>query len=110
MFDRRLSMPSEATHPLVALRVARGLSQERVAQLAGVSARTIYGIERRGHAPQRSTAAAIAAVLGCAPNDLLNEAEPETATAQVTTTRAAAPTKEHSRCPDYLIAETNTRV
>jgi transcriptional regulator with XRE-family HTH domain len=57
-------------HPLAILRRARGLSRERLAQRAGVSARTVYGIEREGHEPRRATASMLAAVLGCEPDDL----------------------------------------
>jgi DNA-binding XRE family transcriptional regulator len=71
MRDTRLSTPSLESHPLVALRVERGLSRERLAQLAGISSRTVYGIEREGHEPRRATAAVLAAVLDCEPAALL---------------------------------------
>lgn len=66
--DMRLSKPTTTEHPLVALRVAQGLSRERLAQLAGVSARTIYGIERDGNEPRRATALVISMALGCSPD------------------------------------------
>jgi transcriptional regulator with XRE-family HTH domain len=76
MSDSRLSTSAPDAHLLVALRVARGLSRERLAQLAGVSSRTIFGIEREGHEPRRATAAVLAAVLGCDPDLLLNDLGP----------------------------------
>jgi transcriptional regulator with XRE-family HTH domain len=42
-------------HPLAELRAERGLSREALARLAGVSARTIYGIEIVGTRPQPAT-------------------------------------------------------
>ncbi len=67
--DPRLTQDN--AHPLAELRVSRGLSRERLAQLAGISSRTVYGIEREGHEPRRATAAVLAAVLGCDPGELL---------------------------------------
>jgi DNA-binding XRE family transcriptional regulator len=61
---------TDSNHPLYRLRIQRGLSRERLAQRAGLSARTIYGIEREGHEPLRSTAVVLALVLGCRPEDL----------------------------------------
>ena len=61
---------TESTHPLFRLRAERGLSRERLAQQAGISARTVYGIEREGHEPLRSTAVVLALALGCEPDDL----------------------------------------
>jgi DNA-binding XRE family transcriptional regulator len=71
MTDSRLTTTNN--HPLAVLRVARGLSRERLAQLAGISARTVYGIEREGHVPLRATAAVLAAVLDCKPETLLRD-------------------------------------
>ena len=71
--DPRLSHSNH--HPLGELRVARGLSRERLAQLAGISSRTVYGIEREGSEPRRATAVVLAAVLGCEPSDLLRNDE-----------------------------------
>jgi transcriptional regulator with XRE-family HTH domain len=77
--DSRLSPITTDAHPLVALRVRRGLSRERLAQLAGVSSRTVYGIERGGHEPRRATAVVLAAALDCDPGDLLKSNEAESA-------------------------------
>jgi transcriptional regulator with XRE-family HTH domain len=66
----------ESPHPLYVFRVARGLSRERLAQRAGVSARTVFGIERGDHEPRRATAFVLAQALGIEPEYLLNEIEP----------------------------------
>jgi transcriptional regulator with XRE-family HTH domain len=62
--------------PLAELRAKRGLSRERLAALAGLSARTIFGIERENVRPQRATAHVLAEVLGCEPDDLLDGEAP----------------------------------
>jgi transcriptional regulator with XRE-family HTH domain len=51
-------------------RLAQGLSRERLAAKAGLSARTIYGIEREGRCPNPATRVVLAAVLDCEPDDL----------------------------------------
>jgi transcriptional regulator with XRE-family HTH domain len=64
---------------LQALRVARNLSREALAAAAGVSPRTIYGIEVEGARPHRATRQVIAQALGCDPAALVgshNDAEP----------------------------------
>lgn len=63
-------MPAQ-THPLALLREAHDFSRERLAQRAGVSARTVFGIEREGVRPRRATAVVLAAALGCSPADLM---------------------------------------
>ncbi len=55
---------------LLPLRIARGLTRDRLAALAGVSSRSIYSIEREGVRPHRTTARALAEVLGCDPDEL----------------------------------------
>ena len=90
MRDNRLSIPADGAHPLVALRVERGLSRERLAQLAGVSSRTVYGIEREGHEPRRATALVLSVVLGCQPEDLTNDTSPATNGARVKVSDAGA--------------------
>lgn len=49
---------------LEAARLARGLSRERLAAHAGLSARTIYAIERGGVCPHRATVRMLTEVLG----------------------------------------------
>jgi transcriptional regulator with XRE-family HTH domain len=59
-------------------RLAQGLSRERLAAKAGLSARTIYGIEREGRCPNPATRVVLAAVLDCEPDDLAhNGRDPE---------------------------------
>jgi transcriptional regulator with XRE-family HTH domain len=56
---------------LCRLRRNAGLSREQLAAEAGLSARTIYAIEREGVRPQRATRRVLAEALGCRPSDLL---------------------------------------
>ena len=58
-------------HPLQQLRTARGLSRETLAATAGVSPRTIYGIEVERRQPLRATARVLALALECEPGSLL---------------------------------------
>jgi transcriptional regulator with XRE-family HTH domain len=51
-------------HPLMSARRARRLSRERLAALAGVSARTIYALEVEGGRPQHATRHVLAEALG----------------------------------------------
>jgi DNA-binding XRE family transcriptional regulator len=59
-----------ARHPLAQLRADRGLSREALGSLAGVSSRTIYGIEVAGVQPQRATARVICLALGVEDSEL----------------------------------------
>jgi DNA-binding XRE family transcriptional regulator len=57
-------------HPLERLRCSLGLSREQLAAAAGLSAGTIYNIERCGVHPRRATQAVLAMTLGVMPDDL----------------------------------------
>lgn len=57
-------------HPLESARRECGMSRERLAAKAGVSAGTIYAIERRGVHPQRATQAVICMALCLFPEQL----------------------------------------
>ncbi len=50
--------------PLALLRFVRGLSQRELAEMAGVTRRTIINLEHARNAPRLSTATAIASSLG----------------------------------------------
>lgn len=52
------------------VRRSRGLSRDRLAALAGVTPKTLYNAERERHAPNPSTARAIAEALGVDAGDL----------------------------------------
>lgn len=58
---------------LQARRLAAGLTQEQLGVRAGVTAKTIASIERGYSRPQRTTLQAIARVLGCKVDDLIDE-------------------------------------
>ena len=70
------------------LREDRAWSQEHLAAVAGLSARTIQRVEAEGSA-SRETRMAIAAALGIEVSQLNRSAEAETAAAPVVTTAAA---------------------
>jgi DNA-binding XRE family transcriptional regulator len=57
-------------HPLAQLRADRGLSREVLASLAGISPRTIYGIEVGGVQPQRATVRVLCLALGVEDSEL----------------------------------------
>jgi transcriptional regulator with XRE-family HTH domain len=59
-----------ASHPLARLRADRGLSREVLGSLAGVSPRTIYGIELGGVQPQRATVRVLCLALGVEDSEL----------------------------------------
>jgi len=61
-----LSAPIDLPALLVALRRSAGLSQERLAEAAGLSSRTVGNLERGRVVPQPLTVERIAAVLGAA--------------------------------------------
>jgi DNA-binding XRE family transcriptional regulator len=61
---------ANARHPLAQVRADRGLSREVLASLAGVSARTIYGIEVGGVQPQRATVRVLCLALGVEDSEL----------------------------------------
>lgn len=60
-------------------RRARGWSREQLAARAGVSAATVARIERGIVAPHPATRAALATVLGIAPDDVAPDDAPEEA-------------------------------
>ena len=80
----------DRTHPLLAARVAVGLSRERLAALAGVSPRTIYAVELEAVQPQRATRYVIAQALGTDVNDLFDDEGPVATRAPRTTSDAGS--------------------
>jgi DNA-binding XRE family transcriptional regulator len=58
------------TTRLSQLRIERGLSREKLAARAGLSARTIFNLERCIGQPQAITVAALARALGCSAEDI----------------------------------------
>lgn len=56
--------------PLRVHRVASGLTQAELAKAAGVAPETISNAERGRHRPRGLTARALAAALGCQPEEL----------------------------------------
>lgn len=70
--DPFLTGLGEATR---ALRVERGLSQERLSLESGVHRNYIGGIERAERKPTIATIATIAAALGVKPSELVARAE-----------------------------------
>ncbi len=73
--------------PLTVYRTAAGLSQRRLAEIAGVHVDTISLAERRCQVPRRATAQVIAAALGVQPRDIFpdNDSRPAGERAAVTT-------------------------
>ena len=69
-----------APHPtgLAELRISQGLSRERLAARAGISARTVYNLERGRCSPQAITQAVLARALDCRIEDIFptNESDP----------------------------------
>lgn len=61
---------------LLGVRIARNLSRERLASLAGLSPRTIYAIETGAVRPQRATVLALSLALQCTVHDLTDDHEP----------------------------------
>jgi transcriptional regulator with XRE-family HTH domain len=77
-------MTSQPPVGLATLRKARGLSRERLGAAAGgVSAATIRRTERGETRPHPRTLAALAAALGCHPQELLDDDESRTKGARV---------------------------
>ncbi len=64
---------SRVAAALTTARRARGLSRERLAALAGVSARTIYAIEIERVRPQRATRRVLATALRIDVSDLSDQ-------------------------------------
>ncbi len=56
-------------------RLARGLTQEELAALAGVSRQSIIAIERGRYVPSLPLALRLAAIFGCATDDLFRREE-----------------------------------
>lgn len=65
---------TKSLHPLEEMRLAKRLTREQLAGKAGITTRTVYGIEREGRRPNLATALVLAPVLGCDPDDLIREA------------------------------------
>lgn len=65
---------NESVTPLERFRTDQGLSQERLASLAGVSRDAITAIEKRSRRPMRLTLVKIARALGVQVDDLIEEA------------------------------------
>lgn len=67
-------MESSVTVPkLKVQRVARGLTQEELAQTVGVTRQTILAIEKGNYAPSVHLALRIAKTLGCTVEDIFDE-------------------------------------
>jgi transcriptional regulator with XRE-family HTH domain len=60
---------------LMIARGSRSCSRERLARRSGVSARTIYEIEKRDQRPRRTTRAALAGALGVPVESIFPQAE-----------------------------------
>jgi len=56
-------------------RLERGLTQEQLAALAGVSRQSIIAIERGRYVPSLPLALRLAAIFGCATDDLFRREE-----------------------------------
>jgi DNA-binding XRE family transcriptional regulator len=65
-----LSEQTTARHPLAQVRAYLGLSREVLGSLAGVSPRTIYGIEVGAVRPQRATIRVLCLALGVEDSEL----------------------------------------
>jgi putative transcriptional regulator len=62
--------PPTLPSPLRVYRVARNLTQAELAERAGVARITVGALERGENVPQLGTARALAAALGCDPDEL----------------------------------------
>lgn len=67
---RHHSSPRPRTSRLRAARLARGLTGEELAALAGVSLKTVYSAEAAGARPQRATRRVLAIALGCTVDEI----------------------------------------
>jgi transcriptional regulator with XRE-family HTH domain len=70
---RPFSLTERTLPPLAEARLLRGMTRSALADLSGVSARTIYRAEHGLVEPHRATRLALAAVLGREPADLFPE-------------------------------------
>lgn len=68
--DLRAAVEKEGMHPLMAWRKHRFVSQETLAERAGVKPNTISDIERFRTAPRPKTIVKLAKALGCRPEQI----------------------------------------
>lgn len=74
VMESRLYMASTITNRVKELRVARGLTQEELAQAAGVSRQSINSIERNRYVPSLELALTFARIFAC-PTDQIFQLE-----------------------------------
>jgi transcriptional regulator with XRE-family HTH domain len=66
----KVGTPQDVAAPLRIFRIAAGLTQAELAEIALISRVQVGALERRKHRPRRATANALAAALGCGPEEL----------------------------------------
>jgi DNA-binding XRE family transcriptional regulator len=75
--SRRARSGTREHHPLAQLRTRLGLSREALGAAAGLSPRTIYGIEAGCVQPQRATVRVLCLALGCEASHIVAPARSE---------------------------------